>query len=173
MTDSETIERFRALFDEHAGTVYRFLFCLTGSADAADELAQETFVRAFQSFASFEARSAPSTWLCGIARNVALHHFRSERQRGRVFDRDAALERAGGQGPERDLLSRELRDAIGAALLELDEEKRTAFTLKIVQQKSYEEIAAITGAAIAKLKTDVHRARMQMRALLWRFREET
>jgi RNA polymerase sigma-70 factor (ECF subfamily) len=173
MTDPWRVERFRLLFEEQQAAVYRFLHALTGSADTAKELAQETFYRAFKSFGAFEGRSAASTWLCGIARNVALNHFRAGRQMVRVFDDEAKPDRAGDDVPDRLLLSRELRDAIRHSLLDLDDDKRIAFTLKVLEEKSYEEIAAITGSAIAKLKTDVHRARLQLRAALAAYREES
>jgi RNA polymerase sigma-70 factor (ECF subfamily) len=168
MTHAVTVERFRRLFEAEHAKVYRFVYAMVGAADAAKELTQETFFRAFRSFETFEARSAPSTWLCGIARNVALNHLRAQR----AFDGREVPERVSSEAPERQLLSRELRDAIRVALLDLDAEKREAFTLKVLEEKSYEEIAAITGSAIAKLKTDVHRARLQLRAALAGYLEE-
>jgi RNA polymerase sigma-70 factor (ECF subfamily) len=65
--------------------------------------------------------------------------------------------------PDGQLLNKELGAVIQHALAALDADKRTVFTLKIFQQKSYEEIATITGFSIAKLKTDLHRARVEMR----------
>ena len=173
MADQRVVERFRLLFEEQHAAVYRFLCALTGSAETAKELAQETFYRAFKAFGTFQERSAPSTWLCGIARNIALNHFRSRRQFALVFDDEAEPEHASGAPPDRGVLSRELRGAIRAALLGLDTDKRIAFTLKLLEQKSYDEIAAITGSAVAKLKTDVHRARLQMRVALADYREKS
>ena len=172
MTDAADAERFRRLFEAEHARVYRFVYAMVGAAEAAKELTQETFVRAFRAFGGYEQRGAPSTWLCGIARNVVLNHFRAERHFARVFDRDAAPERAGGQVPEGRMLSRELRGAIREALLRLDADKRAAFTLKVMEGMSYEEIAAATGSAVAKLKTDVHRARLQLRAELAGYVEE-
>ncbi|HKS24310.1 MAG TPA: RNA polymerase sigma factor [Thermoanaerobaculia bacterium] len=165
MTDAAEVERFRRLFEVEQGRVYRFVYAMVGAAEAAKELTQETFVRAFRGFGGYEGRGAASTWLCGIARNVVLNHFRSQRHFARVFDVDAEPERAGGATPE-------LRASIRAALLRLDADKRAAFTLKVMEGMSYEEIAAVTGAAVAKLKTDVHRARLQLRAELAGMGEE-
>ena len=61
------------------------------------------------------------------------------------------------------MLDRELTEAIQSALLALDEDKRIVFSLKIFHDKSYEEIREITGYSIGKLKTDLHRARLEMR----------
>jgi RNA polymerase sigma-70 factor, ECF subfamily len=167
-----TDERFRQMFEAEQARVYRFVYAMVGAAEAAKELTQETFVRAFRSFAAYEGRGAASTWLCGIARNVVLNHFRAQRHFDRLFDAGAEPERAGGDIPERQLLSRELRGAIREALLRLDPDKRAAFTLKVLEGMSYEEIAAATGSAVAKLKTDVHRARLQLRAELAGYMEE-
>ncbi|HYI12753.1 MAG TPA: sigma-70 family RNA polymerase sigma factor [Thermoanaerobaculia bacterium] len=171
MNEDPRIDRFRLVFEEHNATVYRFLYCMVGDADTARDLAQETFFRAYRAFDRFGERSTVSTWLCGIARNAARNHFRARKRAPVEQERDAESEAP--ERPDDDLLTRELRGAIREAILQLDEEKRTAFTLKILQQRTYEEIAAITGSAIAKLKTDVHRARLQLRAALsghWRTR---
>ncbi|HYY98936.1 MAG TPA: sigma-70 family RNA polymerase sigma factor, partial [Pyrinomonadaceae bacterium] len=65
--------------------------------------------------------------------------------------------------PAGQLLDKELNGVISAALARLDEDKRLVFTLKVFQQRSYEEIAEITGFSVGKLKTDLHRARAEMR----------
>lgn len=154
--------QFQLLFEEHRALVYRFVYAMTGDADAAAELTQETFFRAFKAREAFEARSAASTWLCGIARNATLNHLRT---RGR-FMAVEPQERAGSDRADAALIGGELRGAIRAALQRLDVDKRTVFILKVIEEKSYEEIAAITGSAIAKLKTDLHRARLQLREAL-------
>lgn len=159
-------ERLRQLYVEHGAVVYRFLFAMLGRSDAAGELTQETFFRALKVIETFEARSSPATWLCGIARNVALNHLRSERRFSDAAPDELPERQASSPATDQPLLDGELREAIRRALLELDREKRVAFTLKVLEQKSYEEIAAITGSAIAKLKTDVHRARLQLRGAL-------
>ena len=68
-----------------------------------------------------------------------------------------------GPTPACRLLDKELSGVIQKALLRLDEDKRLVFTLKVLQQRSYEEIAEITGFSVGKLKTDLHRARAEMR----------
>lgn len=155
--------------------MFRFVYAMVGVTEVATELTQETFVRAYRSFDRYEARSAPSTWLCGIARNVVLNHLRSQKQFVRLFESEGhsvAEPVAQDAVPERELLSRELAQAIRTALLALDEDKRIAFTLKVLEGESYEAIAAITGSAVAKLRTDVHRARLQLRAALAAYQEE-
>jgi RNA polymerase sigma-70 factor (ECF subfamily) len=74
--------------------------------------------------------------------------------------------RATGTTPDGAMLDRELNQTIKQALAGLDEDKRLVFSLKIFHEKSYEEISAITGHSIGKLKTDLHRARAEMRKRL-------
>ncbi|HEX8170778.1 MAG TPA: RNA polymerase sigma factor [Thermoanaerobaculia bacterium] len=167
MVDAAGAERFRQLFEREQARVYRFVYAMVGAAETAKELTQETFFRAFRSIDAFESRSAASTWLCGIARNVTLNHLRAQRPQA-----DEMPEGIDDDGPDRQLLSRELREAIRVALLRLDDDKRAAFTLKVLEGRSYDEIAEITGSAVAKLRTDVHRARLQLREALRGFREE-
>lgn len=167
MRDDE-LDEFRLLFDRHHAFIYRFLYCMVGDAETAQELAQETFFRAYKAWGSFRGESEASTWLCGIARNVARNSMRTVRRSPLrpVEEITGDILSPEHERPDKELLSRELREAVRGALRELDVDKREAFTLKVLQRKSYEEIAAMTGAAIAKLKTDVHRARLQMRAIL-------
>jgi RNA polymerase sigma-70 factor, ECF subfamily len=161
------LEEFRLLFERHHAFVYRFLFCLVGDGDAAQELTQETFFRAFKARETFRRESSASTWLCGIARNIARNSARSAlRSRMRPVGAADETTTPATKRPDHELLTRELREALRHALSQLDTDKREAFIFKIVQGLSYEEIAIITGAAIGKLKTDVHRARLQMRGLL-------
>jgi RNA polymerase sigma-70 factor (ECF subfamily) len=106
-----------------------------------------------------------STWLFGIAKNVAYESLRARRRRTMVgIEEIADVPDSGSrQRPQDELLNKELGGVIQRALAALDEDKRTVFTLKIFQQKSYEEIAEITGFSVPKLKTDLHRARAEMR----------
>jgi RNA polymerase sigma-70 factor (ECF subfamily) len=71
-----------------------------------------------------------------------------------------------GTAPDDYLLNKELRSVIHNALARLDSDKRMVFVLKLLQQRSYEEIAEITGFSIPKLKTDLYRAKAEMRSLI-------
>jgi RNA polymerase sigma-70 factor (ECF subfamily) len=139
---------------------------MVGRRDLAEELAQETFVRAYRSLGALKDEAKLSTWLFGIAKNVARESLRSRAKDERRVELDdgRVLEISDNRlPPDRVLLDRELNGVISRALGELDEDKRLVFTLKVFQQRSYDEIAEITGFSIAKLKTDLHRARAEMR----------
>ena len=159
-------EAFRLIFGRYGRPIISFIYDMVGRRDLAEELTQETFVRAYKNLKTLRDDTKLSTWLFGIAKNVARESLRyKHRETDRVgFDDDRVLELSDGkQPPDRELLDKELNGVIQDALRALDEDKRLVFTLKIFQQRSYEEIAEITGFSIPKLKTDLHRARTEMR----------
>jgi RNA polymerase sigma-70 factor (ECF subfamily) len=158
-------EAFRHLFERYSRPVTSFIFDMVNQRELAEELAQETFVRAYRGLATVREDTKLSTWLFGIAKNVAYESIRARRRRTMVgIDEVAEVPESGStRRPEDELLNKELGGVIQKALAALDDDKRVVFTLKIFQQKSYEEIAEITGFSIPKLKTDLHRARAEMR----------
>src|ERR1700682_1175500 len=159
-------EAFRLIFDRYSRPVISFIYDLVSNRELAEELTQETFVRAFRNLRTLRAETKLSTWLFGIAKNVARESLRARALHNDHVDLGdkAVMElRDGEPVPVDRLLGKELNDLIRSSLALLDEDKRLVFTLKIFQQCSYEEIAAITGFSIAKLKTDLHRARSEMR----------
>src|SRR5215467_6726355 len=159
-------EAFRLIFERYIRPIISFIYDMVGKRELAEDLAQETFVRAYKNLKSLRDEARLSTWLFGIAKNVARESLRSRIRDERRVDLDDAPEselRDGEALPEDRLLNKELNGVIQVALGALDEDKRVVFTLKILHQQSYKEIARITGSSIPKLKTDLHRARAEMR----------
>ena len=159
-------EAFRLIFERYSRPVLSFIYDQVGDHELADELAQETFVRAYRNLHALREETKLSTWLFGIAKNVARESLRARRRTNQHVDLDDKLvlnlsDR--GPVPVKQLLNKELNEVIQNSLALLDEDKRLVFTLKVFQQCSYEEIAEITGFSIPKLKTDLHRARTEMR----------
>ena len=159
-------EAFRLIFDRYSRPVLGFIFDMVGDRALAEDLAQETFVRAYRGLSSLREETKLSTWLFAIAKNCAREQLRTRRRNAAnvELDGEPAFElHDHGRTPSGQLLDKELSGVIQGALMKLDEDKRTVFTLKVLQQRSYEEIAEITGFSIGKLKTDLHRARAEMR----------
>jgi RNA polymerase sigma-70 factor (ECF subfamily) len=159
-------EAFRHLFDRWARPVVSFVYDMVGDRALAEDLTQETFVRAYKYLRALRDETKFSTWLFSIAKNVAREHLRSAHSRSKKVDLDdeTVLElRDERPTPAGALLDKELNGVVRHALGALDEDKRLVFTLKIFQQRSYEEIAEITGFSVPKVKTDLHRARTEMR----------
>lgn len=168
-------DAFRHIFDRYSRPITSFIFDIVGRRDLAEELAQETFVRAYRGLASLRDGTKLSTWLFGIAKFTAWETIRAERRRGIVgIDEIAEMPASDREArPEEQLLGRELNEHIRVALAALDDDKRTVFSLRIFQQKSYEEIVDITGFSLAKVKTDLHRARSEMRRRIGPYVEGT
>ena len=162
-------EAFAAIFEHHSRFVYKFIYAMRGEQGAAEELTQETFLAAYKNIHALRGEAELRTWLCAIAKNVVYKNFRASRKEGtnsgeeieRIVVRDEK-----NPSPDKKFLDKELNNLIRAALAELDADKRLVFTLKELQQLSYKEIAEITGSAIPKLKTDLHRAKIEMRRAL-------
>lgn len=159
-------EAFRLIFERYARPIISFIYDMVGERELAEDLTQETFVRAYKNLSALREEARLSTWLFGIAKNVARESLRARHrdERNVGIDETSVLDLSDGQtSPAGQLLDKELNGVIQAALGSLDEDKRLVFTLKVFQQRSYEEIAEITGFSIPKLKTDLHRARAEMR----------
>lgn len=159
-------EAFRLIFERYSRPVISFIFDMVNDRALAEELTQETFVRAYRAIRTMRRETKLSTWLFGIARNVARESLRA---RARAVSHIELTDKSvmdlsdNKPVPVEGVLSKELNDVIRRSLAALDEDKRLVFTLKVLHQCSYEEIAEITGFSLAKLKTDLHRARAEMR----------
>jgi RNA polymerase sigma-70 factor, ECF subfamily len=164
-------EAFRLVFERYSRPVLAFIYEMVSQRDIAEELTQETFVRAYHNLKHLRDDTKFSTWLFGIGRNVARESLRSRQRENQhcTHDIDSVppQEHAGTiDSPMDQLLGKELNVAMEIALQALDEEKRIVFFLKVLQQRSYQEITEITGFSLAKVKTELHRARLEMRRRL-------
>lgn len=161
---------FGVIFERHSRFVYKFICAMVvGDRTAAEELTQETFLAAYKNIRDLRGEASLRTWLCAIAKNVVYKSFRAHRhERLNGGGEFAAADAADAKNPlpDAEFLDKELNRVIGSALARLDEDKRLIFTLKELQHLSYKEIAEITGSTIPKLKTDLHRAKIEMRRAL-------
>ncbi|MEU6350366.1 sigma-70 family RNA polymerase sigma factor [Streptomyces sp. NPDC047072] len=153
--DTEAFEHLvRALHRD----VLRYVSHLCADPQAADDLAQDTFLRAFGSVHRFEGRSSARTWLLSIARRAVIDGFRHAAARPRAYDAgdwELAVERAQPRGvPGFD---------DGVALLDLLEalpvERREAFVLTQMWGLPYEEVASMCGCPVGTVRSRVARAR--------------
>jgi RNA polymerase sigma-70 factor (ECF subfamily) len=153
------------IFDRYAAPVRRFLRDLLGDETSADEATQETFVRAHRQLATLCEQDRLVSWLFGIARNVSFEHRRS---RKRLLAAGDALPESVDRAPtpEAAVLSGESDRLLSRALAQLGEERRAALLLRIDHGLGYDEIATTMGWSLAKVKNEIHRARLELRAVL-------
>lgn len=162
-------EAFGLIIEHHYRFVYKFIYAMVGERSIAEELTQETFLSAYKGIHLLRGDAKLRTWLFTIAKNAVNRFFRSHRREiNRAESEVETLNILDEKSvrPDRQFLSKELKEVIHSALEKLDDDKRLVFILKEFQQLSYKEISEITGHAIPKLKTDLHRAKTEMRNLL-------
>ncbi len=172
MTDAMLVRRvldgdshaFTTLVDRHAGACLRFATRMLGDRADAEDVTQETLLRAYRALARYEDREAFRTWLFTILVNRCRTAAARRARRGRliVVDEEAMGSAAVGSGAT----WVEWRAEIDRALDALEPEQREAFLLKHVEQLEYEEMAEITGAGVSALKMRVKRACERLRAQL-------
>jgi RNA polymerase sigma-70 factor (ECF subfamily) len=158
---------FRAVYEAHARSVRRFLGDLLRDDAAADEATQETFVRAHARLGTLASGDKLLPWLFGIARNVFYEELRARRRHLRAIEDDERAEEPDASpSPEGMLLGVEADTQLAAALGELGDERRTALVLRIDHGLDYDEIANVMGWPLSKVKNEIHRARLVLRARL-------
>jgi RNA polymerase sigma-70 factor, ECF subfamily len=157
---------FRVIFDREAPGVRRFLGDLLRDDAAADEATQETFVRAHQRLVTLSEATKLSGWLMGIARMVFMEHLRRKRRDGPPQLDEEPLQVDTAPSPEAALLTAEADQALSGALATLGSDRRAALLMRIDHDLGYGEIADAMGWTLQKVKNEIHRARLQLRAQL-------
>lgn len=161
--DREAADRFvRATYED----VRRFVAYLSSDVPGADDLAQETYLRAMSGLARFGGRSCARTWLMSIARRVVIDRHRAAAVRPRTAD-TADWQTAAERAQPRHLPGFEESVAVLDALRRLDPARRQAFVLTQLLGVSYEEAAAAAGCPIGTVRSRVARARREL-AGQWR-----
>jgi RNA polymerase sigma-70 factor (ECF subfamily) len=149
---------------------------LAGNDRQAEDIAQEVFLRAYEHFANLSTSPSAGGWLKTVTTNLTLNYLSRHRKRWRLFSelRPAEAEE-GTSGPElgaqpdmllADLGAEQRRELIDRALRRLPEHQRLALVLYHFEELSYEEIAVKLGASLAKIKTDMRRARAALLPVL-------
>lgn len=157
----------RSWYEEHGQAVYSYLRFQLDSADAADDLTAEVFLRAVRSAGRFDPnRGAARSWLFRIAQNTLRDHLRRERRRPQVSLSDLRDLRADGPSPEERLLWREEVGRLLAALAELPEADRELVSLRYGGGFSTAEVAEVLKVREAVVRTRLWRALGRLRKVL-------
>jgi RNA polymerase sigma-70 factor (ECF subfamily) len=171
-TDLELVARWKSgdqraatlLVERHADAVARFVASIGARSDAED-VVQETFVRAFGSIDGFRGDSSLRTWLFTIARRLVLDHRRAERRRGEqveVHDADVRTEFDPLDAMLADETERRMRDAVAR----LTPTQREVFVLRVGEGMSYREIADSVGTTEGAARVHYHNAMRAIKELL-------
>lgn len=185
VAEAITAEDFDQIIRLHQRRVYRVIFLLLGEADAADQLTQECFLRAYLRRGSFRGECAVQTWLLRIAANLAKDYGRNRRASfWRRLVRLDATERDGGPAtgaarlrsplptPEEQLLAREELGAVWEAADALSEQQRAVFLLRFGEEMALEEVGEVLGIKTGTVKAQLARATGKLRQILRKGREK-
>jgi len=169
---------YREILARYERPVFSLVYRMVRDRALSEDLAQETFVRAFNAIESYNPKYKFSSWIFKIANNLTIDHLRKKRLDTVSIDGSphatTAEERAstrllvedGGETPERYVENMELGSQIEVAIGGLREEYRTVVLLRHVEGYAYDEIAEIMDVPLGTVKTYLHRARAELRESL-------
>lgn len=184
MQKQQEIELARALlagrpdaFDEFVGhfrsKIFQYSFLMCGHREDAEEVAQETLLRVFESFAELREPEHVRSWVFRIAKNACLMKRRKsifapakELSLDSADDRPAMEIGDSSKAPDDEFFRVEMRDALHAAVAELPETYRAVVLLRDLEELSTEETAQILGLSLDVVKTRLHRGRLALREKL-------
>lgn len=155
----DDLEAFAEIVRRHQDFVFGAALRVTRDPVLAEDLAQETFVRAYRGLGTFRGDAQVRSWLYRIATNLALNAV----QRRREYPAETLPEPAQESGPAREFEMSELRAELRDAIETLPEELRGPLVLREYHEMSYQEIAAATGLPLNTVRTRILRARRALR----------
>jgi len=160
-------DAFAVLVNQHQRYVYNLALRVLKDENEALDLAQETFIRAWTAFPNFRGQSRFRTWLYRIATNLCYNRLpnlrRSLSELGDDFVEDIPETKTTPTNPARRLESKELREFLQRAVMDLDEHYRVLITLRYHDELTYDEIASTLSLPIGTVKTGLFRAKERLR----------
>ncbi len=163
-------EAYALLVQRYNGPLFRYLLRMLGRPDEAEDMAQEAFLRAYLSLASYDSTYRFSTWLFRIATNLALNRLKVEQRvvslemlQDRPDERPMELADSSEEcRPEQRVERQEMGQAVRECLEELPPAYRSVVILRHLSDLSYEEIADSTGLPLNTVRSRLHRGRERL-----------
>jgi RNA polymerase sigma-70 factor, ECF subfamily len=165
-------DAFRGLVERHSRAVYRLAHRMTGNPQDAEDVVQETFLKAYRQLGRFESRANFGTWLHRIAVNCSIDVIRGRKHQETGHDAadletfDSADDLRVDPSPERLMLSTEVQERVGRAMEGLTHMERAAFVLRHFEGQSIDDISRTLGLKTNATKHSIFRAVRKMRAAL-------
>jgi RNA polymerase sigma-70 factor (ECF subfamily) len=157
---------FGLLVRLHQRSIYRVAFALTRNASDADDLAQETFLRAYQAIGRFRVGEPMHPWLARITINLAFSLFRTRKRKPEVALAplvESGQQFASRQDPARDAVERDRHRHLVASFEELSDEHRAVLVLRVVHELSYDEIARTLKVPVGTVMSRLSRGRADLK----------
>lgn len=168
-------EAFRAIVERHQESVYRLVLRMVRDPALAEDIAQETFLKAYRALPGYDPRWKLSSWLLKIAHNATIDHLRRQRldttplDLGPEAEGSSPIERLADDSvldAEQRLRGRALARDLQTALASLEPAYRELLLLRFQEGLAYQEIAEVTGLPLGTVKVRLHRGRKRLADLL-------
>lgn len=162
------LQAFSFLVEKYQKLVYTLALKLLKKPEDAEEMAQDTFIKAYQKLDSFEGKSKFSTWLYSITYNACISELRKHRIEFKSLD-DRQISDQDEQKMHdyyRETRKEDQEKYLNLALEKLPEDDQVLVTLYYYENQSMDEISSITGLTVSNVKIKIHRARKKMYELL-------
>lgn len=159
---------FAGLVEKYQGPIFNLAYRMTGTREDADDLTQETFIRAYQNLRRFDQTKKFFTWLYTIGINLIRNHLKKNvRDISHLAAAGSSLEQQqiNGEG-EGDVLSDDRMIRLEQVIRKLPVDLREAIILKFVQDLTFEEVAKITGDSVSAVKMRIYRGLEKMRQMM-------
>lgn len=157
-------EAYAVLVDRYKDMIYNIAYRMLGDAEAANDMAQESFISAYTGLKKFKNNSKFSTWLYSIAVNKCRDHLRSKRPHVPIDE--IAEVACSASNPEEGLQRKQMLDGMQSALNALPDSYREAVILKHIEGLDYKEMESIIGVDAGTLKVRAHRGREMLKKVL-------
>ena len=157
-------EAFDAVISTHHAEILRYLRRAIGAAGDAEDLSQETFLRAYRAYESLPKGANVRAWLFAIATNLTKNHFRSEARRRRAYgEAQGAMRETAGGAPEAEVVSRETGALVDGIIQTLPLKQRLAFMQRKLHGMEYDAIGQSLGCSAESARAHVFQALRKVR----------
>ncbi|MDP3832024.1 MAG: sigma-70 family RNA polymerase sigma factor [Ignavibacteriaceae bacterium] len=161
----------------HMDALYNFAFRMTGDSDEANDLVQETYLKAFRFFDNFEKGTNCKAWLFRILKNTYINDYQKRKREPEKLDYEEVENFYENAKPsstddshlEKEIFDNLLDDEVSIALSSLPEDFRTVIILSDIEGFSYEEIADFIDSPVGTVRSRLHRARKMLFAKLYKY----
>ena len=153
------------IYEQYAKGVYRYLFSLTGNADMAEELTQETFCQAIKNLDGYRGESSPQVWLCAIGKRLWFKEL-ERRKRTVPADEEFVLNIAAPNNVEKDYENKENRLALYRAMQKLDIDTREVIHLRLAGEFSFRDIGEILGKSEVWARVRFYRGKEELAKII-------
>jgi RNA polymerase sigma-70 factor, ECF subfamily len=163
------IGSYQNIYDSFARKLLNFVYRMVHSLEEAEDITQETFVAVYQKLGTLQDNDKFEAWLFRIARNFIYQRYRKRAPAAVSIDAPSEDGRLmtelvdSRKNPDEEYQTQELEGVITDVIASLPEKYREVFVLSALQHLSYQQIADIVGRSIPSVKTDIHRARLEVR----------